>query len=86
VHTFPPDEDVPLDGVVRGLWRDAVMEKDAADRDRVNRVTYEIAVLEALREQLRCKEIWAVARTAIATPTKTCRPISIRAARTATRR
>ena len=60
VHTFPLDEEVPLDGVVRGLWRDAVMEKDAAGRDRVNRVTYEIAVLEALREQLRCKEIWVV--------------------------
>lgn len=60
VHTFPPDEEVPLDGVVRGLWRDAVVEKDAAGRDRINRVTYEIAVLEALREQLRCKEIWGV--------------------------
>ncbi|EXI77401.1 MAG: hypothetical protein AW10_03846 [Candidatus Accumulibacter appositus] len=33
-----------------------VMEKDAAGRDRDNRVTYEIAVLEALRERLRCKE------------------------------
>lgn len=60
VHTFPADEDVPLDGVVRGLWRDAVMEKDAAGRDRVNRVTYEIAALEALRERLRCKEIWVI--------------------------
>jgi Tn3 transposase DDE domain len=27
---------------------------------RVNRITYEICVLEALREQLRCKEIWVV--------------------------
>jgi len=60
VHTFPADETVPLDGVVRGLWRDAVIEKDAAGRERVNRVTYEIAVLEALRERLRCKEIWVV--------------------------
>ncbi|UKI08292.1 hypothetical protein L3V85_36995 [Variovorax paradoxus] len=60
VHVFPADVDVPLDGVVRGLWREAVMEKDAAGRDRVNRVTYEIAVLEALRERLRCKEIWVV--------------------------
>jgi len=60
VHTFPADENVPLDGVVRGLWREAVMEKDAAGRDRVNRVTYEIAVLEALRERLRCKEVWVV--------------------------
>jgi TnpA family transposase len=60
VHTFPADESVPLDGVVRGLWRDAVIERDAAGRERVNRVTYEIAVLEALRERLRCKEIWVV--------------------------
>jgi len=57
-HTFPIEEDVPLDGVVRGLWRDAVIEKDALGRQRVNRITYEICVLEALREQLRCKEIW----------------------------
>jgi hypothetical protein len=60
VHTFPVEEEVPLDGVVRGLWREAVIEKDAQDRDRVNRITYEICVLEALREQLRCKEIWIV--------------------------
>ena len=45
---------------MRGLWRDAVVEKDAAGHDRINRVTYEVAVLEALREQLRCKEIWVV--------------------------
>lgn len=60
VRIFPVDEEVPLDGVVRGLWREAVVEKDAAGRDRINRVTYEVAVLEALREQLRCKEIWVV--------------------------
>lgn len=60
LRTFPADEAVPLDGVVRGLWRDAVVEKDAAGRDRINRVTYEVALLEALREQLRCKEIWVV--------------------------
>ena len=60
LRTFPAEEEVPLDGIVRGLWRDAVVEKDAAGRDRVNRVTYEVAVLEALREQLRCKEIWVV--------------------------
>jgi hypothetical protein len=60
LRCFPVDDDVPLEGVVRGLWRDAVVEKDAAGRDRINRVTYEVAVLEALREQLRCKEIWVV--------------------------
>jgi TnpA family transposase len=60
VQTFPPDVDVPLDGVVHGLWHDAVMEQDSVGRNRVNRITYDIAVLEALRERLRCKEIWVV--------------------------
>jgi len=60
LHNFPLEVDVPLNGVVRGLWRDAVVETDAAGCERVNRVTYEIAVLETLRERLRCKEIWVV--------------------------
>jgi hypothetical protein len=60
LQTFPAKEDVPLDGVVRGLWREAVVEKDAEGHTRVNRITYEVAVLEALRSKLRCKEIWVV--------------------------
>ncbi len=59
IQMYPAGEDVPLD-FVRGLWRDAVVEIDANGRERVNRITYEICVLEALREQLRCKEIWVV--------------------------
>jgi len=49
---------VPLDGVVPIAWRDAVIERDAQGRSRINRITYEICALQALREQLRCKEIW----------------------------
>jgi TnpA family transposase len=60
LRVFPADEDVPLDGVVSGLWRDAVIETDAQGRQRINRITYEICVLQALRVQLRCKEIWVV--------------------------
>ena len=51
---------VPIDDIVRGLWRDAVVEKDAKGRQRINRITYEICVLEALRDKLRCKEVWVV--------------------------
>jgi hypothetical protein len=51
---------VPIDDIVRGLWREAVVEKDAEGRQRINRITYEICVLEALREKLRCKEVWVV--------------------------
>ena len=57
---FPAEEDVPIDGVVRGLWREAVVENEAEGRQRVNRITYEICVLEALRDKLRCKEVWVV--------------------------
>src|SRR6187549_1206541 len=57
---IPIDEVVPIDGVVRPLWRDAVVDTDAKGRPRVNRLTYEICVLEALRERLRSKEIWVV--------------------------
>jgi len=58
VRTYPSDEDVPIDGVVRGLWQDAVKEKGKHGDLRINCITYEICVLEALRERLRCKEIW----------------------------
>jgi len=58
--TFPAEETVPVDGIVRGLWRDAVIEEDAKGRQRINRITYEICVLEALRDKLRCKEVWVV--------------------------
>lgn len=57
---YPADEPVPLDGIVTGPWRNAVLETDGQGRRRVNRITYEICVLEALRERLRCREIWVV--------------------------
>ena len=59
-HTFPAEEDVPIDGVVRGPWRDAVVEKDAEARARVDRTTCEICAPEALRDKPRCEEVRAV--------------------------
>jgi len=56
---FPSDEDVPLD-FVPPLWRDDVVEEDTNGNQRVNRITYEITVFEALRDQVRCKEVWVV--------------------------
>ncbi len=54
----PAAEWVPLVGVVPVAWRHIVLECDAQGRPRVNRIAYEIYVLQALREQLRCKEVW----------------------------
>lgn len=53
-----PEDGVPLEGVVPPKWRDLVLEKDPGGGLRINRVNYEICVLTALRERLRCKEIW----------------------------
>ena len=60
VRTYPVEEDVPLEGVIREHWREAVVETDAQGRQRINRLTYEMGVLQALRDQLRCKELWVV--------------------------
>ena len=41
-------------------WQEIVLEKDKDGVERINRINYEICVLQALRERLRCKEIWVV--------------------------
>ena len=55
---YPVGEDIAIKGVVREDWRELVLQTDSRGRERVVRGAYEIAVFEALRERLRCKEIW----------------------------
>jgi len=55
---FRLDEDVPLDGVVKKIWLEQILELDERGRTRIDRQKYEISVLQALRDGLRCKEIW----------------------------
>lgn len=57
---FNIDDQFPIEGVIRKKWRDIVMEADKDGKERVNRINYEICVLQALREGLRSKEIWVV--------------------------
>ena len=59
-HYFPIDEQVPLDGIIRSVNRSVVVETDESGLERINRINYEIYTLQALREKLRCKEIWIV--------------------------
>ena len=54
---FPISEEVPLDGVVSDDWRELVLD-DGHD-GAINHISYEWCVLTALREKVRCKEIWA---------------------------
>jgi len=57
---FKLADDVPLEGVVRPAWRELVVARDDVGQERINRINYEIAVLHALRDKLRCKELWVV--------------------------
>lgn len=50
--------EVPVEGVVRPKWRDIVVEEAPDGGTRVNRISYELCVLQTLREKLRCKEVW----------------------------
>jgi hypothetical protein len=53
---FPASEQVPLDGVVSADWQELVLD-DKHD-GAVNRISYEWCLLTALREEVRCKEVW----------------------------
>ena len=57
---YAPEDDPPLDGVVPDIWRDLVVSRTRPRRVQIHRVNYEICVLQALRDKLRCKEIWVV--------------------------
>lgn len=50
---FAGTDDVPIEGVVKPAWREIVIKMDAAGNVRINRMNYEIAVLQLLRERIR---------------------------------
>jgi TnpA family transposase len=50
--------DVPVEGVIRPQMQELLIERDPDGAERIDRINYEICVLQALRERLRCKEIW----------------------------
>ncbi|MBH1934109.1 DUF4158 domain-containing protein [Streptomyces sp. AV19] len=57
---LPIGADIPLDGVVRKDWREFAVHTPAKGPQRVVRTVYEACVFQALRDRLRCKEIWVV--------------------------
>jgi TnpA family transposase len=60
IRFYPEDETIPTDGLIPSAWKDIVYETDGKGRKKVNRIAYELCVFGALREKLRCKEIWVV--------------------------
>jgi hypothetical protein len=57
---YPLEVPVVLDGVVKADWREFAVSTDYRGHQRVVRIVYECSVLEALRDRLRCKEVWVV--------------------------
>ncbi|MBN3870129.1 Tn3 family transposase [Nostoc sp. JL33] len=53
-------ENIPIEGVLRNGWQELILEKSSDGDLKVNRINYELSVLQALRDKLRCKEIWVV--------------------------
>ncbi len=56
-YTYNETDYIPIEGIVKQGWIDTVIDKET---NRVNRMNYEICVLQALRDRLRCKEVWVV--------------------------
>jgi hypothetical protein len=57
---FYDPEEVPLEGIVSSGWRELILMPDKQGHLRVDRLKYELCVLQVLCERLRCKEIWVV--------------------------
>ena len=51
-------DEVPIEGVVSPQLQEILLDIGPDEGKRINRIDYEIYVLQALRKRLRCKEIW----------------------------
>jgi len=57
---YPLEETVPTHRGLGGDWQDVAYRADKRGQPRVVRMVYEVATFQALRDQLRCKEIWVI--------------------------
>lgn len=59
-HYYPFEEVIPIAGVIPPRWQHVVIETDPDGKQRVNRINYEICVLQTLRDFVRGKVVWVV--------------------------
>lgn len=57
---YPSFEEIPIEGVIAKNMRDLILDTNESGDVRLNRVNYEVCVLDALRDALRCREVWVV--------------------------
>ena len=55
---FDAQDNVPTEGIISSSLSELVLETGDDGSVKVNRINYELAVFQALRDGLRCKEIW----------------------------
>ncbi len=51
-------DEIPIEGVVSPQFQEILLETGPDGSKRINRIDYEICMLQTLRKRLRCKEIW----------------------------
>jgi hypothetical protein len=84
LQSYPKDETVPLTGIVEGDCRELAYRGKPAP-SRVVRTVYEVCLFRAMRERLRCKEIWVEGADRWRNPEHDLRPTSRPVAVIATR-
>lgn len=57
---YAQSQTVPIEGIVKNNWSELIVETLPDSTVKIQRINYELAVLQALRNGLRCKEIWVV--------------------------
>lgn len=55
---YAAEESLFIQGVLSQEQQDLIVEVDKEGNPRINRVNYEICVLQTLRDKLRCREVW----------------------------
>jgi TnpA family transposase len=60
LHYYPAGEHIPTHRGLGGDWDALVYKTDKRRQQRVVRMVYEVCTFQALRDQVRCKEIWVV--------------------------
>lgn len=55
---YPSDINIPVNNVIPNEWHNLVIIKSENGSQQINRINYEIAVLQELKKQLNCKMIW----------------------------
>ena len=60
LHYYPVGEHIPVHRGLGADWDALIYKTDTRGRRRLVRMVYEVCTFQALRDQLRCKEVWVV--------------------------